>query len=44
MSNNWNHLTVRKQMNYNSFDNEVTDKPFIYKSFIYKRDLTINDH
>ena len=32
-SNTWNFSTVRKQMSYDSFKNNVTYKLFVYKSY-----------
>ena len=41
-SNNWNHSTVlklaiivRKKISFNSFKNEITNKLFTYKSYMY---------
>ena len=33
-NNTWNHLTVCKQISSSSFKNNVTDKRFVYKSYM----------
>ena len=41
IANTRNHLTVCKQMNSGSFENNVTNKLFVYTSYIY--DLVLNN-
>ena len=44
-SNTCNHLTVSKQISSNnSFKNEVTNKLFPFKSYIWKQELELIIH